>query len=257
MKNYLIDLDGTLYRGMTKIEYADIFIKYLNDNSRKYLFVTNCPLNSQKEIAEKLKSMGIDADSQRVLNSAMATRDYLVKAGCGKKIYIIGSKALKDELFNWGFNIVESDPDIVVVGYDREFTYKKLEKACLFIRGGAQFIGTNIDATIPSGNTFIPHTGSILASISKSTGVEPICIGKPARYMLKSAAKILGCREADCAVIGDRLDTDMAFAINNGIPGYLVLTGTTDMSMLSKSYIKPDMVFDNLLELIKYESMEG
>lgn len=257
MNNYLIDLDGTLYKGQTKVDYADIFVNYLNKNNRKYLFVTNCPLNSPKIIAEKLKKMGIDADCDSVLTSGMVCSDYLLKKQYGKSIYVIGSPALKCELNKAGFELVENNPDVVVVGYDKDFTYEKMEKASISIRAGAVFVGTNIDNTIPYGNTFVPHTGSILASIIAATDKVPICIGKPSEFMLYSAIKKLDCQKNDCVVIGDRLDTDILFAVNNGIPGFLVLTGTTDLKMLAQSEIKPEKVFNNLNDIIEFESRDA
>lgn len=253
MKIYLIDLDGTLYRGDEPVEHASDFIDYLNHSGREYLLTTNCPWHSPAEIVSKLKAMGITTMEDRILTSALACRDYLLENYPGKKVYLIGSQSFKDMLVHSGIQLTNGSSDAVVIGYDRNIAYSHIEKACINILDGAAFISTNMDNVIPFGQTFVPHTGAITSAVQYAVNKEPIVIGKPNRYMFASALKILDCSKDDCAVIGDRLDMDIQFAYNNHIPGYLVFTGVAKKSDLENSFIKPDKCFENLKNIIEME----
>jgi len=258
MNVYLIDLDGTLYRGNEPIEHAAEFIDYLNKNNRKYLLTTNCPLNSPINIAEKLSAMGIKTTTDKVLTSAMACRDYLLEHHFGKSVFVIGSPSFIEILQKSGIQLTNNFPennfsDVVVIGYNQKMTYSQLKQACINILKGAEFISTNMDNVIPDGQTFIPHTGAITVAIQYAVKKEPVIIGKPYSYMFDSAVKMLGCKREDCVVIGDRLDTDILFAKNNKIPGYLVFTGVTKLSDIENSTIKPDKCFNNLKDIIEME----
>lgn len=250
MKIYLIDLDGTLYRGNESIEYASEFIDFLNTNNRKYLMTTNCPLNSPEGIVKKLKTLGIHTTTDKILTSGLACRDYLLEYHPNKKVFLIGSQSFKEILSDSGVQLTENDSDVVVIGYDQNMVYSDLKQACVNILNGAEFISTNMDNVIPHGQTFIPHTGAITAAVQYAVNKEPFVVGKPYTPMFNSALKKLGCAKQDCVVIGDRLDTDIQFAHNNGIPGYLVFTGVTKSSDLENSLIKPDKCFENLKSLI-------
>jgi HAD superfamily hydrolase (TIGR01450 family) len=260
VKNCLIDLDGTVYRGETPIAHARAFVEYLERIGRKYLFVTNCPLKGPQRIAARLGAMGIDARG-KVLTSGMVALRQLARDYPGKSVYAIGSPDFLELLARGGVRLSFADPDIVLVGYDPDFTYAKMEAASAFILRGAVFLGTNTDATIPHGSATIPHTGAILASIAAATGKIPLCFGKPSAFMLDAALEEMGCGKEDCAVIGDRLDTDILFAVSNGIPGYLVLTGSstreTLRDSLAKGGIAPTLVVEDLRELIARDSEGG
>ena len=253
MKNYLIDLDGTIYRGDVPVEFAEEFVEYLNKNKRKYLFVTNCPYNSPESIMHKLRNMGIKTAAERILNSGEACADYLKRFHDGKRVYVIGSESFNKQIVDAKMIVVDDFPDIVAVGYDKEFNYRKLDLASRFIRKGAVFVATNTDDVIPSGSDFVPHTGAILSAVAKASGREPLIIGKPEKFMLETAVRKLFCAKEDCVVIGDRIDTDIAFAVKNKIPGYLVLTGITDRKQIESSSIRPDRIFNNLKEIEQFE----
>ena len=128
-----------------------------------------------------------------------------------------------------------------------------MTKAVQLISNGAKFICTNGDLTIPHGESFVPHTGAITSSIEAATGVKPTIIGKPEGTMLNIALEILNCEREDCCIIGDRLDTDIIMGVNFCMPSYLVLTGVTDRKLLSKSIIKPTMIFENLCDVLNYD----
>lgn len=251
---YLIDMDGTLYHGSTPIDHAKEFIQYLQNSNRKFAMITNCPGSSAIDLVKKLIRMGIEVDEGNILTSGQATASYISDNKIAARVYLIGNKALEAEMLKKNIQIVNADPDYVVVGYDKHFNYEKMKKAVNYILGNAKFIVTNNDYTIPDGNTFIPHTGAIAICIEKATGINPLIIGKPEKYMLEAVQMNLGCnKDEQCIIIGDRLDTDIAMGIRHGIPSYLVMTGVTSIDLLKKSSLQPERVFNNLLELMSFD----
>lgn len=198
--------------------------------------------------------MDIEIKEENVLTSGQVTAAYLQNLHLNR-VFLLGGEALKDELEQRGIEITDEKPDCVVVGYDRGFTYNKMEQAVKMILDGARFIATNSDTTIPSGNSLVPHTGALYVGIEAATGVKPLVMGKPERYMLDEAVNILGCSKDDCCVIGDRLDTDIAFGERHGIRTYLLMTGVTRTEDLKGSLYKPTEVFNNLNEVILHEGL--
>jgi len=250
---YLIDMDGTIYRGSCPIQYAKEFISYLQQGNRIFFLVTNCPGNSSDVLAEKLHTMGIDVEPDNIITSADATADYLAGNIFCKKAYLIGGNALKEKIAKKGIDIVSEHPDCVVVGYDKEFNYEKMKKATQFILDGAGFICTNVDSTIPDGNKLVPHTGAIAASIEAASGRKPVIIGKPERYLLDTLSRRVKCRREQFCIVGDRLDTDVYFGVKQNILSFLVLTGVTSMEDLKTSMIQPTKVFSNLYDLMAFD----
>jgi len=252
-RNYLLDLDGTIYRGQVAIPHAKEFVNYLKRNNRRFLLLTNCPGNSPDRLRQKLYGMDIEVGPEHILTSGQATASYIAALNPAAKVYLIGSTALGNELMQRGMRLVEENADYVVVGYDKDFHYEKMKKASQMIFQGAQFICTNSDNAIPEGDMLVPHTGAIALSIQAVTGVEPVYIGKPNEFIIDEALKRLNCTKDDCCIIGDRLDTDILTGVKNEIESYLVLTGVTDRQQLQGSAIKPDKVFDNLKDIMDWE----
>jgi 4-nitrophenyl phosphatase len=251
--NYIIDLDGTVYRGDALIPHAKDFIEYLNLRDRKYLLLTNCPSNTQRSLVEKLGKMGLNVSEANILTSGQVTASYLVRNNI-RTVYLVGGTALEAELRKRGIEVVEDGFDCVVVGYDEDFTYDKMKKASQAIRNGARFICTNGDNVIPYRDTFVPHTGAIAGSIQLASGVMPVIIGKPEWYILDEALRILNCSKEECCIIGDNLETDILFGNKHGVSSYLVLTGVTKKTDLEVSIVKPVRVFEDLCQLMEFDA---
>lgn len=249
---YLVDMDGTIYRGSDPILHAKEFISYLQQKGRKFLLVTNCPGNSTDVLIEKVRNMGIYIGQNNIISSGDVTAEFLCSSTY-KRIYLIGSDALKEKLTGKGINVVTEDADCVVVGYDQAFDYKKMKEATQFILDGAEFICTNCDFTIPEGDKVVPHTGSIAAAIEAATGIKPVYMGKPEHYLLDAVVQRFGCDRSKCCIIGDRLDTDIYFGVKQNIISFLVLTGVTNPEMLKYSTIQPTKVFEDLSEVQLYD----
>ena len=170
----------------------------------------------------------------------------------GKKIYLVGTPLLEESFREGGINLVNEDPDIVVIGFDTTLTYEKLERACTFIRNGAMFIATHLDINCPTEDGFIPDCGAMCALITKSTGVEPRYLGKPFAETADMVVRITGYKRENIAFVGDRLYTDVATGVKNGAKGFLVLTGEATMADVEVSEVKPTCIYESLLDISRY-----
>ncbi|MFC7322172.1 TIGR01457 family HAD-type hydrolase [Halobacillus campisalis] len=226
-KAYLIDLDGTMYRGNEKIPGAAEFIKELNQEGIPHLFVTNNSATVPEKVAEKLMKMGIDAREEQIFNSSMAAAKYIRLMEHHAKAYVIGEEGLYSALENENIQIVDDNADYVVIGIDRGLTYEKLAKACLQIRNGAKLISTNKDVAIPTERGMVPGNGAITSVISVSTGIDPVFAGKPEPILMEQAIEKLGFSKKDVLMVGDNYDTDILAGIHSGIDTLMVETGVS------------------------------
>lgn len=251
VKCYLLDLDGTIYMGGKLIDGAAEFLQKVKLSNKKYCFLTNNSSRSTADYIKKLSNIGINATSQEVLTSGFATAKYINDNHKNKSVYLMGTQSLYNEFEKQGIILTENNPDIVVLSYDTENTYKKLCTACKYITKGAFYIATHPDINCPSEDFSLPDAGSFIALIEKSTGRLPdINIGKPQKPLADVAKQRFNVSNSEIAMVGDRLYTDILFAQNNGFVSVLALSGETDKQMLEKSGIKPDLVINSVKDLI-------
>jgi len=253
----LADLDGVFYRGDRPLPGAADLVHWLDRQGIPYLFLTNNSTRTPEGYAEKLVRLGLPVRPEQVLTSALATRAYLeARFPRGTGLYFIGMKGLEEALLGDGyFRWDEERPACVVVGLDTHLTYEKLRRATLLIRSGAAFIGTNPDRTFPAPEGIIPGCGAILAALEAATGVSPLVIGKPERWLLEEGMRRLGATPEHTAILGDRLDTDIAGGKRLGLVTLLVLTGVHGPADLEAADVQPDAVFPDLVAL--RETWEG
>lgn len=251
-RGYLLDLDGTIYRGDKLIPGADKALHELRARGRKILFVSNKPLYSRADYAEKPSRLGISATEHNVLNSSFVLARYLAKEAPKAKVFAIGEPPLVEELRSAGLQLTEEPTEIkyVVAAIDRTFDYRKLNIAFQALKRGAKFYATNPDRTCPVEDGEIPDAAAVIAALEVSTGrkVEKI-FGKPSPYMVEVALEVLGLPPKICAMVGDRLETDVRMAKEHGLVAILVLTGVTRSEDLEKSPFQPDYVLNNVAEL--------
>ncbi|GAA0326711.1 TIGR01457 family HAD-type hydrolase [Bacillus carboniphilus] len=238
-KGYLIDLDGTMYKGKEKIKEAVTFIKRLSQAKIPYLFVTNNSTKTPEEVAQVLNGFGIPAESNHVFTTSMATARYITQEKSNPKVYAIGEKGLQEALLSAGCIFSEVDPEIVISGLDRDVTYEKLATATLAVRQGAIFISTNSDIALPTERGFLPGNGALTSVISVSTGVQPTFIGKPEPTMISQALEIIGLSKEDVLLVGDNYNTDILAGIRAGIDTLHVQTGVTSFEELKNYDIQP------------------
>jgi len=249
IKSLIIDLDGVLYRGNEPIEGAREFMAFLQREGVPFLLLTNNSTRTPGRYVEKLAKMGIVVGERDVLTSAQATALYLERiAPPGARVYAIGEEGLRAALGE-KYILTEEGADFVIVGMDSKLTYDKLRVATLLIRGGAGFIATNPDRTLPTEEGIIPGNGAILAALEAATGVAPFVVGKPEPAIFDLALARMGVGKEGAAVIGDRLETDILGGRRAGLMTILVLSGVTSRQELENSPVKPDLVFEDVRQL--------
>lgn len=247
---FLFDMDGTLYLGDQVYNGAIDLMNDLPKLGKKYIYLTNNSSRAGTDYITRLQRLGFPCEAENVFTSGMATGMFLNQNYPGAKVYLVGTAAFRRELLSYGINLVEEDAEIVVVGFDTELVYEKLNKACHFLRRGAVFIAANPDWVCPMPNDeVLPDCGSICALLTASSGKEPNYIGKPNRNMIDVISKMTGIPNERICAVGDRLYTDIAVAQNAGSVSVLVLSGETDEDMVKAAQRKPDYVLADVHEL--------
>ncbi|TMW72486.1 TIGR01457 family HAD-type hydrolase [Alteribacter natronophilus] len=247
-KGYLIDLDGTMYRGAERIAEAVEFVNELSRRELPYLFVTNNSSRTPEQVSAKLVSMGIPSTPGHVYTTSMATAGYIAGQKPGASVYMIGEEGLARALEEEGLVRGGEEADYVVMGIDRKISYEKFSTACLAVRNGASFVSTNGDVAIPAERGLLPGNGSLTSVVTVSTGVKPRFIGKPEAVIIDGALEVLGTAKEDTVMIGDNYDTDILAGIHGGLDTVIVHTGVTPKEHLGKKEIQPTFSIDGLDE---------
>ena len=250
---FLLDMGGTLYLEDEVFKGSIEFIDLLNKQNKKYIFLTNNSSKNVNSYLEKLHRLGFKATEKNMFTSAQATSIYLNDKKKNASLYVVGTKSLKDELKSQGFYICEDvneDIDYLVVGFDTELNYKKIQDACYLLNKGIKYIATNPDLVCPiKDKMFIPDCGSICNMLKVATNREPLYIGKPKREMVDIVSKMYDVPLNKIAIIGDRLYTDIACGINAGITSICVLTGETKKEDLEVTEFNPTYVVDSIKDI--------
>ena len=250
LRALIVDMDGVLYRGDTALPGAGAFLNWLRERQFPFLLLTNNSTLNPEAYEAKLKAMGIQVPAKQILTSAVATADYLARNyNPQTRVFIIGEKGLETCIAERGFTITDRQPEIVVVGLDRQLTYAKLCTGALAIRAGAHFIATNPDRTLPTEIGDIPGAGSIVAALIAATDQTPLIIGKPEPPILKLALSQLGQPREYTAILGDRPETDILGGKRLGLPTILVLSGVSKEAPPEGSDLRPNWVFADVQEL--------
>ncbi|MFA9560042.1 TIGR01457 family HAD-type hydrolase [Evansella sp. AB-rgal1] len=245
-EGYLIDLDGTMYRGEEKIEAASRFVKKLAEKQIPYLFVTNNSSRTPEQVADKLNSMDIPCGSDHVFTTSIATANYIEQKHGVASVYMIGEEGLSTALESKGMKLVEEDANVVVMGLDRELTYEKLAKACLLVRFGATLLSTNGDVAIPTERGLLPGNGSLTSVVEVSTGVKATYMGKPEAIIVDQALEVLGTALEKTVMVGDNYNTDILSGINAGMDTIIVHTGVTTKEHLTTVEVQPTWSIESL-----------
>ena len=250
---FLLDMDGTFYLGDKLIEGSLDFLDALRRTGRTARFLTNNSSKSASVYKKKLEKMGVPEEYRDVMSSGHATVHYCQKMFPGKKCYLLGNPMLTEEMVSMGLDIVEEDPDYVMVAFDTTLDYAKMCKVCDYIRKGKPYIATHPDFNCPTETGFIPDMGAIMAFIEASTGRKAdVIVGKPHKGIVDEALLRTGFALGEMAMVGDRLYTDVATGVRHGMQGILVLSGEATMDDVAASDVKPDLIFGKLADMIPY-----
>ena len=250
IESWLTDMDGVLVHESTPLPGAVELIAQWRERGTPFLVLTNNSIFTPRDLAARLRASGLDVPEESIWTSALATADFCASQIPGGRAYVIGEAGLTTALHEAGFIMTETDPDYVVVGETRNYSFDAITKAIRLIGQGARFIATNPDATGPSADGPMPATGAISALITKATGKEPYVVGKPNPMMFRSAMNRIGAHSETTAMIGDRMDTDIVAGIEAGLHTVLVMTGISDDRELEKYPFRPDEILAGVHELV-------
>lgn len=246
VRGFLIDLDGTLYLGDRLLPGARRLIELLREREIQFLFLTNNSSHHRGQYGEKLRQLGLDVSDEHIFTSGEATAKYLSREQDGAKAHVVGTSALLEEFEEHGFQLVDENPDVVVLGFDTTLTYKKLWRLCDFVRDGLPFIATHPDLNCPVPGGFMPDIGAMIAFVEASTGRQPdSIIGKPNRTIVEAVELKMDINASKLCMVGDRLSTDIALG-KHGPTTVMVLSGETCLKDLQESEIQPDYVVEDL-----------
>jgi NagD protein len=249
--SWLMDLDGVLVRESTALPGADRFLARLNELQRSYLLITNNSIYTRRDLAARLRLSGLDVAEGSIWTSAMATARFLEQQRPGGTAFVVGESGLTTALHDSGYTLSDRDPDYVVLGETRTYSFERITHAIRLIRDGARFIATNPDPTGPSPTGPLPATGSVAALITRATGVEPYFVGKPNPLMMRSALNALEAHSETTAMIGDRMDTDIVAGIEAGLETILVLSGVTGRAETERFPYRPSRIVASIADLVE------
>ena len=247
---WLMDMDGVLVREQHPIPGADRFLARLAELGRPFLVITNNSIYTPRDLAARLRLSGLDVPEEAIWTSALATARFLSEQRPSGTAFVIGEWGLATALHEVGYTLSDLDPDYVVLGETRTYSFERVTRAIRLIDAGARFIATNPDPTGPSPDGPVPATGSVAALISRATGVAPYFVGKPNPLMMRSALNALDAHSESTAMIGDRMDTDVVAGIEAGLETILVLSGLTTREEAGRYAYRPSRIVDSVAELI-------
>ncbi len=252
IKGFIFDLDGTVYIGDQLIPGAKETISMLRREGKKILFLSNYPLETRMKKVEKLQRLGIKAEINEIINSSFVLTEYLSKMHKTARILPVAETVVIDELQEKG-HIITCDPedvDVVVISWDRQFNYNKLNLALQAVKNGAKMVATNPDPTCPVENGVVPDTAGMIGAIEAVTGKQvDVIVGKPSTIMANVALETLGLQPEECIMIGDRLQTDILMGRNAGMKTALVMTGITNQKDMKGIDIYPNYLLDSIAQI--------
>jgi NagD protein len=245
-----MDMDGVLVREEHAVPGAAEFIARLTETGTPFLLLTNNSIWTRRDLAARLRAGGLVVPEEAIWTSALATARFLEDQRPGGTAFVIGESGLTTALHSVGYTISERDPDYVVLGETRTYSFERITHAIRLIGRGARFIATNPDPTGPAPEGPLPATGSVAALISRATGADPYFVGKPNPLMMRTALNTLNAHSEETAMIGDRMDTDIVAGLEAGLETILVLTGMTTRPEAERYPYRPSRIVDSVADLI-------
>ncbi|AKH43814.1 NagD protein [Altererythrobacter atlanticus] len=247
---WLTDMDGVLVKEGMAIPGAAEFIARLIEKQRRFLVLTNNSIFTPRDLAARLARSGLDVPEESIWTSALATADFLNQQQPRGTAYVIGEAGLTTALHDVGYTLTDVNPDYVVIGELRSYSFEAITKAIRLVSAGARFIATNPDVTSPSPEGPIPATGSAAAMITAATGAKPYFVGKPNPMMFRSAMNRIEAHVLSTVMIGDRMETDVVAGIEAGLETILVLSGSTAKDEVARYPYRPSRVLDSIADVV-------
>jgi len=247
---YLMDMDGVLVHEDQPIPGADTFLAELSAADIPFVVLTNNSIRTPRDLRARLRQTGLDVPESAIWTSALATATFLDSQRPGGSAYVVGESGLTTALHDVGYVLTDRDPDYVVLGETRTYSFEAITTAIRLVERGARFIATNPDPTGPSVQGSLPATGAVAALISRASGREPYFVGKPNPLMMRSALRSIGAHSENTLMIGDRMDTDIVSGLEAGLQTVLVLTGISTRSSVELFPYRPTRILNSVAELV-------
>ena len=249
---WLTDMDGVLVHENRPLPGAAELIAQWQRNGTRFLVLTNNSIYTPRDLSARLRASGLDVPEESIWTSALATAAFLKSQIPGGSAFVIGEAGITTALHEAGYIMTETDPDYVVVGETRSYSFEAITRAIRLINDGARFICTNPDATGPSREGALPAAGSVAALITKATGIKPYFVGKPNPLMMREALNRIEAHSETSAMVGDRMDTDVLGGLEAGLRTFLVLTGVTTAVEVDRYPYVPSQVVASIADLLDY-----
>jgi NagD protein len=250
IRTWLMDMDGVLVHEEHAIPGADRFLARLQETGTPFMVLTNNSIYTRRDLAARLAVSGLRVPEDAIWTSALATARFLEDQRPGGSAFVIGEAGLTTALHDAGYTLTERDPDYVVLGETRTYSFERITRAIRLIARGARFIATNPDPTGPTPDGPLPATGSVAALISRATNAKPYFIGKPNPLMMRSALNALDAHSETTAMVGDRMDTDVVSGLEAGLRTILVLTGVTTREDTERYPYRASRIVDSIADLV-------
>ncbi|EMA10153.1 Haloacid Dehalogenase Superfamily Class (subfamily) IIA [Haloarcula vallismortis] len=249
----IIDLDGTVYHGDTLLPGAASAVDVFRERGMGICFFSNNPIHDGNEYVERLQGMGVDAREGEACSSGVVTREYLNESHAGDDVFVIGSEPLHSMVMGTEARLTETaaETDVLLASWTDSFHYNDMVDALRAVDDDTVFLGTDPDRTFPGENGDpVPGSGAIINAVAGVIERDPDRIlGKPSEIAVQAALERLNCAPADCLIVGDRLETDIAMGERNGMTTVLVRTGVSNERSLEQSAVTPDYVIDSLADI--------
>jgi NagD protein len=249
---WLSDMDGVLVREEHALPGAADFLARLIERDRRFLVITNNSIFTPRDLSARLAHSGLEIPEEAIWTSALATATFLADQLPGGSAYVIGDAGVTTALHEVGYTLTDRDPDFVVLGETRTYSFEAITRAIRLIENGARFIATNPDVTGPSEEGPLPATGSVAALITAATRRQPYFVGKPNPMMLRSALNRIEAHSENTILVGDRMDTDIVAGIEAGLDTILVLSGSTRPADIERYPYRPGRVLDSIAQAVEY-----
>ncbi|MDX6744055.1 HAD-IIA family hydrolase [Actinocorallia sp. A-T 12471] len=247
---WLSDMDGVLVHEGKPVPGAEAFIAKVLGSGKRLLVLTNNSIYTPRDLSARLAAAGLSIAPEMIWTSALATAKFLNDQRPHGTAYVIGESGLTTALHEVGYILTDLDPEYVVLGETRNYSFDQITRAVRLIERGARFICTNPDPIGPSQEGSLPACGAVAAMITKATGVEPYFVGKPNPLMMRSAIRQVEGHSESTAMIGDRMDTDVVAGMEAGLETILVLTGVTRRHEVERYPYRPSRVVDSVADLV-------
>jgi NagD protein len=250
-RGFICDMDGVIYHGNKLLPGVTEFVDWLKKENKAFLFLTNSSERAPRELQQKLWRLGLDVAEDHFYTSALSTAAFLKQQAPHGSVYVIGEPGLVGALYEAGFTMNEINPDYVVLGETRSYSFDRIERAVTLVRGGAKLIGTNPDLTGPVEGGIAPACKALMAPIELASGRNAYYLGKPNPLMMRHGIRMLGVEAEDAIVIGDRMDTDIVAGLESGIDTVLVLSGVTTEHEMRKFAYRPTYILEGVSDLLE------